>query len=362
MRTPLPMQRTPEDEAHALLARAHTVTLAISAAKAHGPPILRTVAAKLVGGSLLLRAGAADHGRRVVISAHEHLVSIDATTYFTSAQAEGVVEPSAGGGDEPRSGAGDGFHARIALDRVSFVAELGREAPLAARQRVLESLWRRGAPGDVDAVAFVLGRFPELGTPSFLRPSADVDDRGFTLQCGLGAHEIDDVLDLLQGLYWLSGVPRADIRAAVLASTAVVVARDTEHRIVACARAVSDGKCAWIYDVAVAEHLRGARLGSAVMGVLLDHPAVRGVRHVRLTTRDAMPFYRRLGFRDLVEAPRYAWTSTEMIRPGSPRPERARRTGRTRRTGSERAAEPEPGRAVAEQRVETRLGELGRRS
>jgi ribosomal protein S18 acetylase RimI-like enzyme len=96
----------------------------------------------------------------------------------------------------------------------------------------------------------------------------------------------------------------------------VVAARDASGRVAAFARAVSDGKCAWIYDVIVADGLRGSQLGSAIMEVLLDHPSVRHVRHVRLTTRDAMPFYRRLGFRDLAEAPRYPWTSTEMIRPG----------------------------------------------
>jgi ribosomal protein S18 acetylase RimI-like enzyme len=40
---------------------------------------------------------------------------------------------------------------------------------------------------------------------------------------------------------------------------------------------------------------------------------MRGVCHVRLSTRDAMAFYRRLGFCELAEAPRYPWTSTEMI-------------------------------------------------
>jgi hypothetical protein len=78
---------------------------------------------------------------------------------------------------------------------------------------------------------------------------------------------------------------------------------------------------------------------------------VRHVRHVRLTTRDAMPFYRRLGFRDLAEAPRYAWTSTEMIRAGS-----------ASLRSSERSGEAEAGRAVADDRVDARLRELAARS
>ena len=63
-----------------------------------------------------------------------------------------------------------------------------------------------------------------------------------------------------------------------------------------------------------AERLRGAQVGSALMRVLLDHPALRGAAHVRLSTKDAMTFYRRLGFSNLEDAPRYPWTSTEMIK------------------------------------------------
>ena len=78
------------------------------------------------------------------------------------------------------------------------------------------------------------------------------------------------------------------------------------------------------------------------MKVLLDHPAVRNVRNVRLTTRDAMTFYRRLGFVLLEEAPRHPWPSIEMIRP------RAAAT-------SERAREPEAARAAPEDRHEPGL-------
>jgi ribosomal protein S18 acetylase RimI-like enzyme len=231
--------------------------------------------------------------------------------------------------------------AELPLDRVSCKAKLGQNRKPEDRLRVIEQLWRRGAPGDVAAVAMLLARFPELGTPAFLRPRADLYAGGLRLQCGVAEGELEDAIDLLDGLYWLGGVSRDEIRASVLASSAVIAARDGNRGFVAFARAVSDGKCAWIYDVIVARHLRGSHVGSAVMEVLLDHPAVRGARHVRLTTRDAMPFYRRLGFCDLAEAPRHPWTSTEMIRPREP--------------WSERPREPETSRPVAEDRHDARL-------
>ncbi|HSO33478.1 MAG TPA: GNAT family N-acetyltransferase, partial [Labilithrix sp.] len=222
---------------------------------------------------------------------------------------------------------------QLRLDRVTCKAKLGQNRTPAERLRILELLWQRGAPGDVEAIARLLARFPELGTPAFLRLPEDVRPRDLTLLCAVDDEGIEEALPLLENLYWLADLGRPQIRAAARASTARVAARDGSGRIVAFARAVSDGKCAWIYDVAVAEHLRNARVGAALMGVLLDHPAVRGVRHVRLSTRDAMPFYRRLGFCNLEEAPRYAWTSTEMIRTRAD----------ARVPPSERADQAEPG-------------------
>ena len=102
------------------------------------------------------------------------------------------------------------------------------------------------------------------------------------------------------------------------ASPAVVTARDASTgELVAFARATSDGRVAWIYDMIVRPDRRGSGAGSAVMQLLLDHPAVRSARRVRLTTRDAMTFYRRLGFVDLAEAPRPPWPLVDMIRSAS---------------------------------------------
>ena len=166
------------------------------------------------------------------------------------------------------------------------------------------------------------------------------------MQCSVDDDEIDETLTLLEDLVWLGGLTRVELRSSVRGSTARVAARDAGGRIVAFARAVSDGKCAWIYDVAVAAHLRNTHLGSAVMGVLLDHPAVRGARHVRLSTRDAMPFYRRLGFCTIEEAPRFPWTSTEMIRTRATAPSASERTDETDARGGLISVDSPFGRAL----------------
>lgn len=346
--------RGSEDEGRELLARAPVVHLAMVGEG--GAPILRTVNAVVVGGALAFHGAPVGEkmegvGRAVVAGADETVVTIPsyfidprracpATTYYVSVQVDGVIEqiddivqkarvlaalmkkyqPEGGyaelTADDPlytKAIAGL-LVARIPLDRVTCKAKLGQNRKPEERMRVLEHLWRRGAPGDVDAIAMILARYPELGTPGFLLPRPELAGAGISLVCALAEGELEGAVDLLKSTYWLEDLARSQIEAAVTSSTAIVAARDRSGHVVAFARAVSDGKCAWIYDVVVTPELRNGFVGSAVMEVLLDHPAVRNARHVRLTTRDAMPFYRRLGFVELAEAPRYAWTSTEMIR------------------------------------------------
>jgi ribosomal protein S18 acetylase RimI-like enzyme len=308
------------DQGRELLARAGLVHVtAGSRARAGDAPAAFFVQASRKGERLLLRAPrcAAQRdrlrdgfgiGHAAVAAAVEVIASLpdEGVVLSRSARADAVLEACH---DEPP------FVAALSLDRVTYRVDLGQDLAPSVRLRVVEQLWQRGSRGDVDAAAQVLARSPDLDAPSFLRLDPDLHAKGVRLQCGLASAELDEVLDLLGGAYWLTGVPRPKLRDALRASTALVAARDANGRIVAFARAVSDdARCAWIYDVIVAAHLRGSRVGSAVMHVLLDHPAVRGVRHVRLTTRDAMEFYRRLGFSDLAEAPRHPWISTDMVR------------------------------------------------
>ncbi|MBX3192718.1 MAG: GNAT family N-acetyltransferase [Labilithrix sp.] len=363
--------RAGDDEGRALLGRAPAIHLAMVSAS--GEPILRTFNGVVVDDVVAFHGAPAGEkmegvGRAVVVSAEETVVSIPsyfldprracpATTYYVAAQAHGVLEEVADvdrkaailsalmakyqpeGGHVPiaadhplyRKAVAGLFVAQVRLDRVTCKAKLGQNRSPEERVRILEQLWRRGAPGDVRAIALLRDRFPELPAPSFLETSS-----GVTLHVGVGEGRIDEAVDLLARLYWLEGISTETIRASILGSTAVVSARDDRGRIVAFARAVSDGKCAWIYDVVVDAALRSRGLGSTLMTLLLDHPGVRGARHVRLTTRDAMSFYRRLGFRELAEAPRHAWRSIEMIR-------------------SERAAEADPAGAVTDDRHDVGL-------
>lgn len=119
---------------------------------------------------------------------------------------------------------------------------------------------------------------------------------------------------LIANAYWNLGISEERMVRAHLGSTAWVGAV-LDGRLVGTARAMSDGgKHAWIYDVFVVEAHRGRGIGQAMMRRLLQHPAVEAAKYVRLSTKDAVGLYRKLGFQLVSEAPRKPWVSIDMVR------------------------------------------------
>jgi ribosomal protein S18 acetylase RimI-like enzyme len=130
-----------------------------------------------------------------------------------------------------------------------------------------------------------------VGDPVFAGP------HGTRLVYALDEGAIREAALLVQHEYWNEGVALERLERAMRGSTALVGAKDDGGRLVAVARALSDGaRSAWIGDVCVARPWRGRGLGLAVVRLLLDHPRVRDADRVRLNTRDAQALYRKLGF------------------------------------------------------------------
>jgi len=326
-----------------LLRRARVVRVAGSLTD--GTPVLRTVHAVVIDGWLAWHGGPKGEkngliGRPVVAGADEPLATIPsyffdperacpATTWFRSVQARGVLEAAAdpsfkaaalqalmeklqpeGGYVEITPDAP--LYARmvealvitrVRLDRMVGRDKRGQNKPPRKIRAALAGRWRRGGPGDVVAIEALRAAHPDLRPPDFLLGPA-----------GLTFHVHGDEADagacarLLVDAYWNGGLGVERMRRAFAESQAWVLAREPSGEIVATARATSDGgKGAWIYDVMVAGSHRGAGVGGALMRLLLDHPAVRGVKRVHLSTKDAMTFYERLGFRPSAEVCVVPW-------------------------------------------------------
>lgn len=337
--------------AEALLARAPVVRVA--GVSSSGAPIIRTVHGVVVDGALAFHGAPAGEkmeavGREAVASADEVVADIPsyfidperacpATTYYLSAQVHGVIERV----DDPAAKARvlsalmakfqpEGGHVpidpshplytkaiagilvlRIPLERLDGKAKLAQNRSPAEIGRILQKLWERGLPSDSRAIDLVRAANHIHEEPSFLRAAAPPD--GARLACALDRDAAPAAVDLLEGAYWNEGFSRDEIARALLNSPAWVGAHDGRGALIATGRAYGDSiKRAWIADVMIAPTWRGRGLGAALMRLLLDHPIVRCARKVSLFTRDADPFYAKLGFVPRLDVASNAPRSVEM--------------------------------------------------
>jgi GNAT superfamily N-acetyltransferase/nitroimidazol reductase NimA-like FMN-containing flavoprotein (pyridoxamine 5'-phosphate oxidase superfamily) len=342
-------------EARAFLATRSVFQLASTTPD--GEPLLRTLHGVVVDDLLAFHAAPKGEksesvGRAAVAVADELVATVPstffdpvracpATTYYRSVAVHGAIEevtdrahkarvlqalmeklqPEGGHApitaDDPlyRPAVNGLLVAGLRLERVVGKAKLAQNRSPAEVTALLESLWRRGDPGDTRALELIRDANPDAAAPDFLR-----GPDGVTLHAWLPDDAAEAVAALLDGTYWNAGLSPARLAAAQRGSTAWIGARDASGRVIASARAISDGaKRAWIYDVIVAPAWRGRGLGAALMRVLLDHPAVRAVTTVMLGTRDAQPLYARFGFVERDALPPRGFDSTDMVltRPGA---------------------------------------------
>jgi len=320
-------------DAEALAVFTRSGVLRIVASTPQGP-LLRTVDGVVLDGELYFHG--ADRGEKLDLVGREVMVSSDetvahlpswffderracpATTYYRSVFAWGRLERVEDSETkaavlrammdrlQPEGGyqsieADDPLYAsviegllvaRIRPTRISGKAKLGQHKGERTIVRALEGLWRRGAPGDLEALRAIREAHPARPMPAFMRGPG-----GRVFEVAPDERELGAAVALVADAYWNEGITPAAIGAAHRASPAWVVARDADARVVATARAVGDDvKNVTIYDVAVDPEHRGCGLGQVLVALLLDHPRVARARRVLLQTRDAHGFYAKLGF------------------------------------------------------------------
>ena len=336
--------RVDADRALTLLARAPIVHLATTTPA--GAPVLRALDAAVLGDAIYFHGARVGEkatclGRPAVVSAEEVVAHVPswildplhacrAVTLYRSVQVHGTLtavedlvlkaraldalmrrwQPEgrhrAIDGEDPvyRSAIEGVLVFAVPVDRIDGKSALLQGRPPEEIGRILCGLWERGARGDAEAVEAIRDANPGVSDPPFL--AAD----GVRLHAAVNPDEAPAVEALLAGEYWWVATPRELIGRVHQESAAWVGARAPDGALIASARAVADGRCAWIYDVVVARSWRGRGIGERVMRLLVDHPAVRSARTVRLVTRDAKGLYSRLGF---VEAGRRSAGSSEMV-------------------------------------------------
>ena len=104
--------------------------------------------------------------------------------------------------------------------------------------------------------------------------------------------------------YWAQGRKMETVERALENSLNFGLYKDTEQ--IGFARVVTD-YCtfAWLADVYVVNEYRGRGLSKWLMEVVLDHPALKGIRRWVLATRDAHGLYRQFGFTQMEQPERW---------------------------------------------------------
>jgi GNAT superfamily N-acetyltransferase len=119
---------------------------------------------------------------------------------------------------------------------------------------------------------------------------------------------------LSESSYWARGRP-FDVQSTAIANSPLIVGAYHESgddstvgggAQVGFARMVTDlATFAWLCDVYVLDEHRGGGLGTAMVRLIVEHPAVRDIRLQILATADAHGLYERFGYTPLPEPSRW---------------------------------------------------------
>lgn len=116
----------------------------------------------------------------------------------------------------------------------------------------------------------------------------------YTLTDDPARADVEAIHGLLKETYWAGTRSREQVALTVANSLCFSLFHD--GRQVGVARVLTDvGATSYLCDVVIDPDHRDVGVGSWLMQVILEHPEVRRTRML-LITRDAQPFYRRLGF------------------------------------------------------------------
>jgi len=121
---------------------------------------------------------------------------------------------------------------------------------------------------------------------------------GYLVSTDKALLDLDMIHGYLTHVYWAAGIARESVSRAIEHSLCFGLYGDEGQ--IGFARLLSDTvRFAYLMDVFVLESHQGQGLGRWLLRCVLDHPDVRTVRRVLLTTRDAHELYRKFGFEEV---------------------------------------------------------------
>ncbi|MFI0544624.1 GNAT family N-acetyltransferase [Streptomyces sp. WSLK1-3] len=130
---------------------------------------------------------------------------------------------------------------------------------------------------------------------------------GYEISTDLGRVDAERVHHWLStDAYWALGRSREKQDRAIAGSLNFGVYAVRTGDQVAYARVITDlASFAWLCDVYVDRSVRGAGIGTALVGAVREHLRPYDLRRILLATHDAHGVYEKLGFAPLVEPDRW---------------------------------------------------------
>ena len=118
---------------------------------------------------------------------------------------------------------------------------------------------------------------------------------GYLVSTDKSKIDVETVHDFLSRSYWAENIPLDVVRKSIENSLCFGIYH--QQRLIGFARAISDfATFASLADVFILPEQRGKGLSKWLIGIVLEHPQLQGLRRFTLATRDAHSLYAQFGF------------------------------------------------------------------
>ena len=118
---------------------------------------------------------------------------------------------------------------------------------------------------------------------------------GYLLSTDKSKIDVETVHHFLSHSYWAENIPLDVVRKSIENSLCFGIYH--QEKLVGFARAISDfATFAYLADVFILPEERGKGLSKWLIGIILEHPQLQGLRRFTLATRDAHSLYAQFGF------------------------------------------------------------------
>lgn len=120
----------------------------------------------------------------------------------------------------------------------------------------------------------------------------------FSISADKSKLDIDLIHEFLTNSYWAAGRSRELVAKTIKHSLCFGVYNNTKQ--IGFARVITDYVVlAYVADVFILEPYRGIGLGKKLVGAVLSHPELQGIKKWMLATSDAQGLYSQFGFRTI---------------------------------------------------------------